>query len=94
MSCVLDASATTPSRPIASANHAGSCSANDSTPSAMPPVTCSTTTTRFLLDASSRNGLHNALNTHARPSTPVQRAICSLGTPMLLNISPATRATL
>jgi hypothetical protein len=94
MSWVLEASDTTPSSAIASANQAGSCRASASAASATPPVICRLTTMRFLLRKSSRKGLHKALKTQARPSMPVQRAICSLGTPMLLNISPATSATL
>ena len=51
------------------------------------------TTTLFLLRAISRKGLHNGLKAQARPSTPVQRAIWSLATPMFLNIKPAMSMT-
>ncbi len=35
----------------------------------------------------------SGLKAQAKPSTPVQRAIWSLGTPMLLNIRPAMSMT-
>jgi hypothetical protein len=93
MSWLPEASATTASSAMHSANQPGSWSASATRPRAAPPSNWKATTARRLLGASSRKGLHKALKAQARPMTPVQRAIWSLGTPMLLSIWPATRAT-
>ena len=93
MSWVLDASETIASSAMHSANHMGSCSASATSARQAPPISWQATTARRRLGASSMNGLHSALKAQARPNKPVQRAIWSFGTPMLLSIWPATRAT-
>ena len=93
MSCVDEASAATNSTAMQAANHSGVCRASAIRPRLRPPANWNSTTMVFLLDASSRKGLHSDLKTQAKPIRPVQRAIWSFGTPMLLNIRPATRAT-